>query len=75
MMRLIPVNNSYSYHITRQSTFFPVPLSFWLASVIEACLYQQKQQLAKRKLHFVFSFGWRLSWSWRLRIQQKGFMN
>jgi len=43
MMRLIPVNNSYSYHITRQSTFFPVPLSFWLASVIEACLYQKKQ--------------------------------
>jgi len=54
MMRLIPVNNSYSYHVTRQSTFFPLPLSFWLASVIEACLYQQNSS-SQRESSILFS--------------------
>jgi hypothetical protein len=55
MMRLIPVNNSYCYHIRRQSTSFPVTLTFWLASVIEVCLHQNKDGNLRRKGLILFA--------------------
>jgi hypothetical protein len=55
MMRLIPVNNSHCYHITRQYTSFPVTLTFWLASVIEVCLYQNEDRSPRRKGLILFS--------------------
>jgi hypothetical protein len=55
MMRLIPVNNSYSHHVTRPSTSFPVNLTFGLESVTEVCLYQNKDRGSKRKGPVVFS--------------------